>query len=124
MAYSDQLTVTGGTSPFTWSVSAGTLPPGLTLGASTGLLSGTPTTAGTYSFTVKVTDQPGLSDTEAGDPDHHARAVAELPGPAVGLDAYRLLRHADRVWRHQPVRLVGEQRQPAAGHQPQRRAGT
>src|SRR3984885_5466715 len=43
VVYSDQLTVTGGTSPFTWSVSAGALPPGGTLGASTGLLSGTPT---------------------------------------------------------------------------------
>ncbi len=64
VAYSDQLTVTGGTSPFTWSVSAGTLPPGLTLGASSGLLSGTPTTAGTYTFTVKVADSSGLSDTE------------------------------------------------------------
>lgn len=31
------------------------LPPGLTLGASTGTISGTPTTAGTYSFTVQVT---------------------------------------------------------------------
>ncbi len=64
VAYSDQLTVTGGTSPYAWSVSAGTLPPGLTLGASTGLLSGTPTTAGNYSFTVKVTDHSGLTDTE------------------------------------------------------------
>ena len=64
VAYSDQLTVTGGTSPFTWSVSAGTLPPGLTLGASTGLLSGTPTTAGSYSFTVQVTDHSGLTATE------------------------------------------------------------
>src|SRR6202046_3407464 len=65
VAYSDQLTVTGGTSPFTWSVSAGALPPGVSLNASTGLLSGTPTTAGTYSFTVKVTDSPGLSDTKS-----------------------------------------------------------
>jgi hypothetical protein len=64
VAYSDQLTVTGGTSPYVWSVSAGALPPGLTLGASTGLLSGIPTTAGTYSFTVKVTDHSGLTDTE------------------------------------------------------------
>jgi hypothetical protein len=63
VGYSDQLTVTGGTSPFTWSVSAGTLPPGLALGASTGLLSGTPTTAGNFAFTVKVTDNAGLSDT-------------------------------------------------------------
>ncbi len=65
VAYSDQLTVTGGTSPYTWSVSAGTLPPGVTLGAATGLLSGTPTTAGTYAFTVRVTDHSGLSDTES-----------------------------------------------------------
>jgi hypothetical protein len=63
VAYSDQLTVTGGTSPFAWSVSTGTLPPGLALGASTGLLSGTPTTAGSYSFTVKVTDHSSLSDS-------------------------------------------------------------
>jgi hypothetical protein len=63
--YSDQLTMTGGTSPIVWSVSAGTLPPGVTLNASTGLLSGTPTTAGTYQFTVQVTDHAGLTDTRA-----------------------------------------------------------
>jgi hypothetical protein len=62
--YSDQLTMTGGTSPITWSVSAGSLPPGLTLSTSTGLLSGTPTIAGSYSFTVKVVDSSGLSDTQ------------------------------------------------------------
>ncbi len=80
VAYSDQLTVTGGTSPFTWSVSAGTLPPGVTLGASTALLSGTPTTAGSYSFTVKVTDHSGLSDTEA-------VSLAIISGPALNFPA-------------------------------------
>jgi hypothetical protein len=65
VVYSYQLTVTGGTSPFTWSVSAGALPAGVTLNASTGLLSGTPTTPGTYSFSVKVTDTSGLSDTKS-----------------------------------------------------------
>ncbi|WP_370149027.1 putative Ig domain-containing protein [Streptacidiphilus sp. EB129] len=61
--YSDQLTMAGGTSPITWSVSAGTPPPGVTLNAATGLLSGTPTTAGTYTFTVRVTDGAALSGT-------------------------------------------------------------
>ena len=80
VAYSDQLTVTGGTSPFTWSVGSGTLPPGVTLGASTGLLSGTPTTAGSYSFTVKVTDSSGLSDTEP-------VTVTIIPGPSMTFAA-------------------------------------
>jgi len=44
-----------------WSVAAGQLPAGLTLNASSGVISGTPTGPGTYSFTVLVTD--GLSDS-------------------------------------------------------------
>ncbi|GAA0996316.1 hypothetical protein GCM10009555_091900 [Acrocarpospora macrocephala] len=63
--YNDQLTVSGGTAPFAWSVSSGTLPPGLTLNSATGLLSGTPTTAGSYPFTVRVTDANNQSDTKA-----------------------------------------------------------
>jgi hypothetical protein len=84
VAYSDQLTVTGGTSPYTWSVSTGTLPPGLTLGASTGLLSGTPTTAGSYSFTVKVTDHSGLSDTEPVSMSIIAGPSLNFPAPPPG----------------------------------------
>ncbi|MEV4181328.1 fibronectin type III domain-containing protein [Streptosporangium canum] len=63
VAYSVPLTVSGGTAPYTWSVSAGSLPPGLILNASTGVLSGTPTAAGGYSFTVKVLDAQSQSDT-------------------------------------------------------------
>ena len=84
VAYSDQLTVTGGTSPYTWSVSNGTLPPGLTLSASTGLLAGTPTTAGTYSFTVKVTDHSGLSDTESVSMTIIAGPSLNFPAPPPG----------------------------------------
>ena len=64
-AYSDQLTVANGTTPFVWSVSSGTLPGGLTLNAATGLLSGTPTTAGSFPFVVQVTDASGQSATKA-----------------------------------------------------------
>ncbi len=54
--YSDTLTATGGVTPYTWSISSGSLPPGLTLTASSGLISGSPTTAGAYTFGVSVKD--------------------------------------------------------------------
>jgi large repetitive protein len=54
--YSATLAATGGTTPYTWSLSSGSLPPGLTLNPSTGVISGTPDVAGTYTFTVAVTD--------------------------------------------------------------------
>lgn len=55
-AFSYPLTVTGGTPPFTWSITNGALPAGLSLNPQTGLISGTPTTAGAASFTVQVMD--------------------------------------------------------------------
>ncbi|MFI5927686.1 fibronectin type III domain-containing protein [Micromonospora sp. NPDC051543] len=61
--YQYQLTVSGGTSPFVWSVSSGNLPPGLSLDPVTGLLAGTPTASGTFPFTVRVTDSFDQSDT-------------------------------------------------------------
>ena len=64
-AYTDTLTAAGGTTPYTWSVSAGTPPAGITLNASTGVLAGTPTAGGTANFTVKVTDAGGLTATQA-----------------------------------------------------------
>ncbi len=48
--------VSGGIQPYTFSISAGALPPGLSLNTSTGTISGAPTTAGTYNFTYAVTD--------------------------------------------------------------------
>lgn len=59
-AYSQTLTASG-TTPVTWTVSAGTLPTGLSL-SSAGVISGTPTTAGTFTFTVRASNSAG-SDT-------------------------------------------------------------
>ena len=46
----------GGTAPYTYSVSAGSVPPGTTLNTSTGVVFGTPTTAGSFNYTITVTD--------------------------------------------------------------------
>ncbi len=60
--YSQTLSVSGGSAPFTWSVTGS--PSWLSLNVSTGVLSGKPTASGTYSFTVKVTDSLGNTATQ------------------------------------------------------------
>jgi hypothetical protein len=63
VAYSDQLSVTGGSGSYTFSIVSGSLPAGLTLNTSNGKISGTPTKVGTYFVTTKVVDSNGNSDT-------------------------------------------------------------
>jgi hypothetical protein len=91
-AYSQSLAATGGTAPYTWSVvssGANAVPPGLTLNASTGAVTGTPTTVGNYTFTVQATDanqatgQAAISLTiTAGAP--LSITTASLPNATVG----------------------------------------
>ena len=68
VAGSIKLTATPGTYPVKttggWALSAGTLPTGMTLNANSGVISGTPTTFGKYSFTIQVTDDAGASSTK------------------------------------------------------------
>lgn len=66
IAYSATLQAANGKPAFAWTISAGALPAGLSLGASTGIISGTPTCVGRSDFVVKVTDasQPTLSATK------------------------------------------------------------
>jgi hypothetical protein len=56
---SGNLFASGGVQPYSWSVVTGALPPGLELPSRQNTISGTPTTAGTFSFTVRVTDDLG-----------------------------------------------------------------
>jgi type II secretory pathway pseudopilin PulG len=62
-AYSASLAATGGTDSYSWSVVSGSLPPGLSLSGAT--ISGTPTTAGTYAFSLGITDGRGRTDTKS-----------------------------------------------------------
>jgi hypothetical protein len=56
IAYSHTFPATSGTAPYTFAISAGSLPTGLTLDEDTGIVSGTPTTKQTAEFTIEVTD--------------------------------------------------------------------
>jgi len=59
-AYSQTITATGSTAtPITFALTSGSLPPGLTLNGTSGVLSGTPTTAGTSNITITATDKNG-----------------------------------------------------------------
>jgi len=54
--FNEVLAATGGKAPYTWTLAAGLLPTGLTLASSTGAITGTPDTAGSFTFTVQVAD--------------------------------------------------------------------
>jgi hypothetical protein len=58
-AYSQTLEASGGVGPYTWSVSAGTLPAGLSLAS--GVVSGTPSVNGAFSFTLRTTDSHSVT---------------------------------------------------------------
>jgi hypothetical protein len=64
-SYSQTIQTSGGTAPISFSISAGALPTGLSLASSSGVISGTATASGSYSFTVKATDANGLTATQA-----------------------------------------------------------
>ena len=65
-SYNAQLTASNGSGNYLWSISQGTLPPGLSLGPSSGAITGTPNTGGTYQFTVTVMDTQTQQSTSAG----------------------------------------------------------
>ncbi|WP_203225088.1 putative Ig domain-containing protein [Xanthomonas phaseoli] len=63
-AYSQTLTASGGTAAYTYAITSGALPAGITL-ASNGTLSGTATLEGTFNFTVQATDANSFTGTQA-----------------------------------------------------------
>jgi len=86
-AYSQTLTASGGTGPYSYAVTAGALPAGLSLSAG-GVISGTPTAAGAFSVTVRAMDTDGYSGTRTYNQTVAAPPMiltaAAMPGGAVG----------------------------------------
>ncbi|HEV2402545.1 MAG TPA: putative Ig domain-containing protein [Candidatus Sulfotelmatobacter sp.] len=80
--YSTTLLATGGTPPYTWSISAGTLPSGFGLQSSTGVIAGTTSQTGQYSLTVKVADSKSNSANETFTLPVVTSASGNFDGPA------------------------------------------
>jgi len=92
VAYSAQLAATGGTTPYTWSLTSGTLPAGLSLSAATGAIAGTPaaaTSTAALSFTVKDSSRPRQSQsatlTLSIAPPALSISTTSLPSGQVGI---------------------------------------
>jgi len=91
VAYSVQLTATGGVTPYTWSITSGTLPTGIAL-SSSGLLSGTPTATGTFSLVIQVQDSgttfSGKQNAQVHTVDISWVAPVSSPTPVTNFNVY------------------------------------
>ncbi|HJQ25209.1 MAG TPA: putative Ig domain-containing protein [Blastocatellia bacterium] len=83
--FSYQPTASGGTPPYSWAITAGALPPGLTLNTATGAVSGTPTASGDYSITLAVRDQ--LNQVVAG--TMAIKVTEAQPAPLISKAKYK-----------------------------------
>ena len=86
-AYSEIITATGGVGPYGFAVSAGSLPPGITL-ASGGALSGTSNQVGTYNFTITATDNFGQTGNRAYTVTIAAPTLTMTPAPGTVTATY------------------------------------
>jgi len=104
-AYSQRLAAAGGTGAYTWSATG--LPAWLTLGASTGVLSGTPTAAGNYTFTVRVTDSAQRTASQAFTVTVAAPPQVNFPGVGAEVQPTAQLRVAVVLAAAYPAAITG-----------------
>jgi len=82
MTYTASLSASGGTSPYQWTLSAGSLPSGIQLQSSTGVINGMTSLSGSFAFTAKVTDSAGSSSTQAFTLPVSSNSANGFDGPA------------------------------------------
>jgi hypothetical protein len=83
--YSATCAATGGTEPYSWAIILGSLPAGLTLSSTTGssvTISGTPTAAGSYSYTVQVVDSSDQPQTAQ---QSYSGTISPAPPPTPAI---------------------------------------
>jgi fibronectin type 3 domain-containing protein len=93
------LLATDGTVPYKWSITSGSLPAGVTLAAATGTIAGTPTTSGTHSFAIHVTDSASPATTDSANFSITIAAAADhsvmlkwTASPSPGVTGYNVYR--------------------------------
>jgi hypothetical protein len=85
VAYSQACTPSAGTAPFTFALTAGALPAGLSL-SPTGVIAGTPVASGSFGFTVGVTDANGCTGSQA-----YTLQILAIPAAIADLTAPQVL---------------------------------
>lgn len=86
-SYAQSVTASGGTAPYSFAITSGNLPAGLTLDTSNGTISGTPSSVNTHNFTLTVTD----STTGTGAPFTASRAYSLAIAPSVNANLSALV---------------------------------
>ena len=104
MAYSSIVEATGGESPYSWDITDGALPAGLSLNSGTGEISGTPTTVETQTFTVEVTDDDAATDSQE---LSIAISLAPTTATSVSVDSISYARDGGRSGdKHLPITVA------------------
>ncbi len=80
--YSATLSATGGTTPYSWQIAGGSLPPGLSLNKGTGVISGTTSQTGTFPFTASVTDATAATSSSSLSISINPSTTGNFDGPA------------------------------------------
>lgn len=102
IAYSATLVATGGTSPYSYGISGGALPTGLTLNSSSGVISGIPATIGSFAFTVRATDAYSFTGEQA-----YTLDILTAPPPVFVFSPVSLPSGYTYRFYYQPITITG-----------------